>query len=184
MGIGDWAMGATAGVEDAAPWWEGTADGVRLRGWEATPNHRFSVYIGCNPLGSFQEVSNISYERPAFEIESGGKNSGPVTRVHGGVSKPGELTLKWGSIKSPTMYDWVQSVKIGYPYKRMVLVFHREPIDNSVVRCYLFSYCWPKVWKGADLNAGSNDVSTEEVTLVYSSVTVVPQMLQSMLFWV
>ena len=85
--------------------------------------HYFQVSIGADPLGSFTEVSNITYEIQPYELIEGGRNFSPHLKPFQGPGKRGELSLKWGSVKRDKLQSWVESVQIGYLHRRNVLLF-------------------------------------------------------------
>ncbi|MFT4976225.1 MAG: phage tail-like protein [Myxococcota bacterium] len=131
--------------------------------------HNFRVAIGIDAFGSFTEVSNISYEIQPYELIEGGRNFSPHLKPFNGPGKRGELTLKWGSVKRDKLQSWIESVQLGYPFKRNIIMFHMTR-KGTPFRVYTLTYCWPKQWKGADLNSSSTEIATEELTLVYNNL--------------
>jgi len=131
--------------------------------------HMFRVVIGADPFGAFTEVSNITYEVPPYEIEEGGRNFGPHLMPFSGPAKRGELTLKWGSVKRDKLQSWVESVQIGYLFRRNVFLFHMNR-KGVPFRSYVLHRCWPKTWKSADLSTSASEIATEELTLVYDTM--------------
>ena len=131
--------------------------------------HNFAVAIGIDPFGSFTEVSNISYEIQPYELIEGGRNHAPHFKPFNGPGKPGELTLKWGSVKRDKLNAWIMSVQTGASFRRTVLLFHLNR-KGIPFRSYTLTAAWPKQWKGADLNSSSTEIATEEVTLVYNNI--------------
>ena len=115
------------------------------------------------------EVSNIAYEVPPYELIEGGRNFNPHFKPFGGPAKRGELTLKWGSVKRDKLQSWIESVQIGYPFKRSLILMHMNR-KGVPFRTYTLTYCWPKAWKGADMNTSSTEIATEELTLVYDNL--------------
>ncbi|MDG1483423.1 MAG: phage tail protein [Myxococcota bacterium] len=131
--------------------------------------HMFRVVIGADPFGAFTEVSNIAYEVPPYEINEGGRNFGPHLMPFNGPAKRGELTLKWGSVKRDKLQAWIESVQIGYLFRRNVFLFHMNR-KGTPFRAYTLTHCWPKNWKAADLSTSASEIATEEITLVYDNM--------------
>lgn len=131
--------------------------------------HNFMVAIGIDPFGAFTEVSNISYEIQPYELIEGGRNYAPHFKPFNGPGKRGELTLKWGSVKRDKLQSWIESVQLGYIFRRNVFLFHLNR-GGIPFRTYTLTGAWPKQWKGADLNSSSTEIATEEVTLVYNNL--------------
>ncbi len=134
--------------------------------------HMFRVVIGADTFGAFTEVSNISYEIQPYELIEGGRNYSPHLKPFNGPGKRGELTLKWGSVKRDKLQAWVESVAIGYLFRRNIFLFHMNR-KGVPFRVYTLTHCWPKTWKGADLSSSATEIATEELTLVYNNLYMV-----------
>ncbi|MEL6350107.1 MAG: phage tail protein [Myxococcota bacterium] len=134
--------------------------------------HMFRVAIGMDPFGSFTEVSNITYEIQPYELIEGGRNFSPHLKPYNGPGKRGEMTLKWGSVKRTKLQSWVESIKTGYPFRRLVFLMHMSR-KGIPFRIYTLTGCWPKQWKAPDLNTSSTEIAVEEVTLVYENLFMV-----------
>ncbi len=138
---------------------------------EAQVGFLFHVMIGTNPFGVFRSVSGIGRRVDAEELREGGRNHSPHLRV--GPSKYQECKIEWGLTNSTALYDWIHAVEAGYAYKRAVTVvqFNRMFVP---LRIYLLWDAWPLSWEAARLNANDNGVDTEEITLAYEAVTLIP----------
>ena len=138
---------------------------------EAQVGFLFHVLIGTNPFGVFRSVSGIGRRVDAEELREGGRNHSPHMRVS--PSKYQECKIEWGLTNSTALYDWIHAVEAGYAYKRAVTVvqFNRMMVP---LRIFLLWDAWPLSWEGARLNANDNSVDTEEITLAYEAVTLVP----------
>jgi phage tail-like protein len=134
--------------------------------------HSFQVAIGADPFGAFTEVSNITFEIQPYELIEGGRNFSPHLKPFNGPGKRGELTLKWGSVKRDKLQSWIESVQLGYSFRRNIFLFHLTR-KGTPFRVYTLTYCWPKQWKGADLNSSSTEIATEELTIVYNNLFMV-----------
>ena len=132
----------------------------------------FRIAIGADPFGSFLEASNITYEIQPYELIEGGRNHSPHLKPFNGPGKRGELALKWGSVKRAKLQSWVESVALGYTFRRNVFMFHMTR-KGIPYRAYMLMNCWPKQWKGPDLNSSSTEIATEELTLIYESLVMV-----------
>jgi phage tail-like protein len=131
----------------------------------------FHVGIGLNPFGVYRSVSGIGRRVDAEELREGGRNHSPHMRV--GPAKYQECKIEWGLTNSTALYDWIHAVEAGYAYKRQVTVvqFNRQYVP---LRIYMLWDAWPTSWEGARLNANDNAVDTEEITLAYEAVTLIP----------
>ena len=131
--------------------------------------HMFKVVIGIDPMGSFTEVSNITYEIQPYELIEGGRNYNPHVKPYGGPGKRGELTLKWGSVRRDKLQSWIESVELGYLFRRNIFLFHMNRAGVPF-RVYTLTNCWPKTWKAPDLNTSASEIATEELTIVYNNL--------------
>lgn len=138
---------------------------------EAQVGFLFHVMIGVNPFGVFRSVSGIGRRVDAEEIREGGRNHSPHMRV--GHAKYQECKIEWGLSYSSALYDWIHAVEAGYAYKRQVTVVQFDRTFTPL-RIYMLWDAWPLSWEGARLNANDNAIDTEEITLAYEAVTLIP----------
>ncbi len=131
---------------------------------------RFHVIIGGNPLGEFRAVAGVGHTFESEEILEGGRNYSPHLRL--GRGKYNQCRIEWGLSIRATLFDWIHAVDCGYGFKRLVNIFQLDT-QNRVVRIYTLWDAWPINWEGANLDANSNELDTEEVTIAYEFMTLV-----------
>lgn len=130
----------------------------------------FSVLLDGIPVGDFMSVENLARSIEPYSYQEGGKNDAPHMLI--GPAKNGELTLKWGLMNRSTLWDWMSEVEVGSDFRRSVQILQLTR-GQIPVRAYNIDYAWPIGWKGASLNAGDSAIAVEEITLVYSKLSVV-----------
>jgi phage tail-like protein len=123
---------------------------------------RFLVEIDGIQQGAFTECSGLGSEVHVTEYRSG--NEATATRkLPGRVSYP-NIVLKWGVTKSRELYDWHLQVIQGNIQRKNGSVILLDEAGQESVRWNFFN-AWPSRWEGPTLNAMSNGVAIESLTL-------------------
>ena len=130
----------------------------------------FHVMIGGLPLGDFQAVENLQRKFEPYEYKEGGRNFASHQLV--GQHSYGELTLKWGLMERPFLYDWMDSVEVGENFRQSVII---TQLTRTYLprRMFFLERCWPTAWKGAALQVEDNKLPIEELTLSFDHLEVV-----------
>jgi phage tail-like protein len=134
------------------------------------PSFCFHVTIGANILGEFRAVKGVGHSFDAEEIREGGRNYSPHLRI--GPGKYKECRIEWGISIRSTLFDWIHAVETGNGFKRLVNIFQLNA-ERQPVRVYTLWDAWPVSWEGANLDANSNELDTEEINIVYEFMTMV-----------
>jgi len=123
---------------------------------------RFLVEIDGIQQAAFTECSGLGSEVQVIEYRSG--NEPTATRkLPGRVSYP-NIVLRWGVTKSRELYDWHLQVIQGNAQRKNGSVILLDETGQESVRWKFFS-AWPSRWEGPTLNAMSNGVAIESLTL-------------------
>lgn len=129
-------------------------------------NYNFVVFVGADLFGSFKSVADMKISVPVFEFTEGGRNYAPRRLPFDGPMEPGEITLSWGVPSWTTLYEWMNDVDVGNPFRREVIIAqlgrHGWP-----TRIIILHNAWPTEWKGSDLDAADSNWALESLTLVY-----------------
>ena len=84
-----------------------------------------------------------------------------------GLTKYGNITLKWGVTDSTELYDWHKKVVDGGIQDARktvkIIVIDEAGADKA---SYLLSEAWPSKFKYGDLNAKSNEALIDHVEVV------------------
>jgi phage tail-like protein len=125
-------------------------------------NFRFLVEIDGIQQAAFTECSGLGSEVQVIEYRSG--NEPTATRkLPGRVSYP-NIVLRWGVTKSRELYDWHLQVIQGNAQRKNGAVILLDETGQESVRWKFFN-AWPSRWEGPTLNAMSNGVAIESLTL-------------------
>ena len=132
----------------------------------------FCLEVDGTVIGTFQTCSGLSLELEVKELIQNNKDGKQIVMKVPGAPKFNEITLKHALDNNWALYNWYMQVeKGGIKDARKgasVIVYQR---DNTVVERWDFEKCWPSSWKTSDLDAGSDEVMTEEVTIQHEGVT-------------
>lgn len=128
----------------------------------------FEVEIEGVSVGEFQAV-----KLPAANVEPieyfTGMNKTPRKRP--GPVKWDNIVLKRGYADNDVLADWWTRIANGEPDRRAVSIIVRNEMGEETKRWNCFG-CWPCKWDLADLEAGSTDVSIEEIEIVTERIEV------------
>ncbi len=131
----------------------------------------FHVEIDGIDIGAFKEVSAVDSETEIIEYKETTKDGKLVIRKVPGAMKWSDITLKKATESKRDLTQWRRDVELGdidKARKNGSIVLY-DSMGKEVAR-WNFMMGWPSKWKGADLNAGENNVSVEEITITHEGV--------------
>lgn len=131
----------------------------------------FHVEIGGVDIGSFKEASGVDSETEIIEHKECTKRGVMVIRKVPGAMKWADITLKKHIDASHDLWNWrleVEQGKIEQARRDGSIVLY-DSERNEVARWNFFKG-WPSKWKGADLNAGEDQVAVEEITITHEGL--------------
>lgn len=127
---------------------------------------RFRVEIdGINQAG-FSECTFADTTTDPVEYREG--NEPPVFRKLSGLTKYGNITLKWGITDSLDLYKWRQQVidtGAGESRKNMSIILMDEAGKDKAR--WNIVQAWPSKYKPADFSAKGNEVAIETLEVVH-----------------
>jgi len=127
----------------------------------------FHVELDGIDIGAFKEASGVDSETEIIEYKEA-MGSRMVIRKVPGAMKWSDITLKKRIDAKTDLWDWRKKVEEGDIDAARVngsIVLY-DSTDQEVAR-WNFEQGWPSKWKGADLNAGEDQVAVEEVTITH-----------------
>lgn len=134
---------------------------------DALSGFHFSIEIDGISIAQFQEVSGITSEVDVIDLKENTKDGKYIIHKVPGNRKPPTVTLKRAKSASTDLWDWYQKVyqgKIADARKHGSIVFYNY--DHTEVSRYNFTNGWPSKITTSALKSGSNEIATEEVTIV------------------
>ncbi len=132
-------------------------------------NFRFRVEINQITQGYFSEVAIGETTTEPIDYREG--NEDTRVRKLPGLTKYGNITLKWGVTDSTELYDWHRKIVAGQisdarkPVK--IIVIDEEGNDKA---SFLVQEAWPTKYDPSDLNGKGNEVFIELLELVNEGI--------------
>ncbi len=113
--------------------------------------------------GYFTEASGLAVEMEVVEWTDSSKDT--RSRKRPGTAKYGDITLKRPLSPDKTFWTWAKSIRDGGKDFRAAGSIVMFDIAGTEVSRWEFDAAWPSKWSASDLDVGTDDVMTEEVTL-------------------
>jgi phage tail-like protein len=131
----------------------------------------FHVELDGIDIGAFKECSGVDSETEIIEYKEATKDGKMIIRKLPGAMKWQNITLKKAIDSKKDLWDWRHQVETGDidQARRNGSVVLYDSTHNEVAR-WNFIAGWASVWKGANLNAGENQVAVEEVTITHEGL--------------
>ena len=130
---------------------------------------RFLVEIDGITQAGFSEATIPDTTTDIVEYREG--NEPATLRKLPGLTKFGNVTLKWGAADSLVVYNWrklVEDGKMKDTRKNMAINIMNE--DGSPGARWEFHNAWPSKYKAPDLNAKGNDVAIETLEIAHEGM--------------
>lgn len=131
------------------------------------PTYRFVVSVGKDQM-SFSSVSGLDQSVQLVKYKDG---TGNLYQMPGQV-EPLTITLKRGVMpKQSQLYDWINAIAFNRVDKRDVLISLTNETGSEVLVTWNVMNAFPTKWSGPSLDATSNEVAFEELTLAADRLT-------------
>lgn len=130
-------------------------------------------------IGSFRECSGLEVEVEVIESKETDKTGKMVIRKIPGANKYSPIVMKKGQTSDKKLWDkFAQSLSAesiggkrpgGFKRGTGAIVI-KDVTGQSVVARYQFTEAWISKYKGGELNATSNNLAVEEVTIIHEGM--------------
>jgi phage tail-like protein len=132
--------------------------------------YNFSVELDGVTRAGFRECSGLESTQNATEYREGtDKNLG--VRKLPGLNTQSDITLSRGITNDSKLWEWRQKAMKGAVERHDISITLLDDVGNPRVTWNLFE-CWPRTWTGPSLNATSDEVAIEQLTLAYERIEV------------
>jgi|TARA_B110000305_G_C18975590_1_gene419184 phage tail-like protein len=124
----------------------------------------FSVELDNGIKGKFTDVGGLGVDVEVVEHTSSDSDTSTIKRP--GSTKYAEITLKRALSPDKKFWDWAKKIRDGgtdFRTNGAVVVF--DMTSGTETGRWTFTNAWPSKWSASDLDVGSDDVMSEEVTL-------------------
>lgn len=135
---------------------------------DAFTTFSFHVELDGVDIGAFKEASGIESETEIIEYKEATEKGKMIIRKVPGAMKWSDITLKKRIDASTELWDWRRQVEEGDidGARRTGSIVLYDSRHDEVAR-WNFEQAWPSKWKGADLDAGEDQVAVEEITITH-----------------
>lgn len=129
---------------------------------------QFALELEGIELARFTGCSGLSWTTEVVEYQDsvGGKI---IVRKRPGRTKFDDIVLKRGLSGDATLTDWHKKVLDGTVERTNGSIVIYDTAGTEVGR-WNFENGWPSKWSASDLDAGSDDVMIEEMTITHEGL--------------
>lgn len=125
---------------------------------------RFRVSMPGLPAGmGFQKVSGLTREIGVVEYDEGGYSH---THKLTGKEQGGEVTLEKGMFANTDLEEIYKRSLNNPDYRTTVIIEHLDKF-GKVARSWTLAEAWVSKWEGSELDATSEDVAIESITIQF-----------------
>lgn len=141
-----------------------TAHAARTASLDPLQKFRFRVTIPGLPSEiGFQTVSGLSHEVGVAEYAEGGYE---YTHKLPGKPTVAEITCERGAFQDSALATLIQDTLTNPDFRQTIIIEHLDRFSN-VGRTYKLAEAWVSKWEGSDLDATSDDVAIEKITIQF-----------------
>ena len=143
---------------------------------DAIAARNFAIEIDGTQIAQFTEISGMTSELEVTDLKENGPDGKLIIKKWPGARKPPTLTLKRAKNVSMDLHKWHQLAldgKVKEARKHGSIVLY--DFEGAEIARWNFTNAWPSKLSVGGLKAGSNDVVTEEATLVMEHFERVPK---------
>jgi len=125
----------------------------------------FTVELDNGISGFFTDASGLNFEVEIVEKTEAGPKGDTRTRKRPGTTKYGDITLKRTLSPDKKFWEWAAKIRSGNLEYRTNGALVMYDMAGTEVGRWSFTNAWPSKWSASDLDVGSDDLMTEEITL-------------------
>jgi len=125
---------------------------------------QFGLEIDGVELARFTGISGLGYESEVVTFQDTLADGKIITRKRPGRISFPDIVLKRGLSADNALVDWYQTVVNGAVERKSGSVVIYDQSSTEIGR-WNFENAWISKWSASDLDAGSDDVMIEEITI-------------------
>ncbi len=132
-------------------------------------NFRFRLEIDGLEAGGFAEVNGFDASVDVIEYREGDDVTTP--RKLPGLTKYGNITLKWGTSDSMVLYEWLQGFSDGTGIERKTVTITAIDEAGDDAASWQMINAWPVKYTAPDFNATGSEVAMESIEIAHEGLT-------------
>ncbi len=126
----------------------------------------FALEVEGVEIGRFTGVTGLGYSAEVVTFQDTTISGEIVTRKRPGRITYNDITLKRGLTDDNSLVDWYQTVLDGVVERKNGSIVMFDAAGEETGR-WDFEAAWISSWSASDLDAGSDDIVIEEVTITH-----------------
>ncbi|GFN30011.1 phage tail protein [Paenibacillus xylaniclasticus] len=130
-------------------------------------NFRFRVEIDGLQQAGFTDVSGFDSTVDVVEYREG--NEPTTMRKLSGLTKYGNISLKWGITDSMEIYNWYNEVTKGNVQRKNISIVLVDETGSDKSR-WNFINAWPTKYDAPDFSAKSSEVGIESLEIAHEGM--------------
>lgn len=131
-------------------------------------NFRFRIEIDGIQQAGFTDATGFDATVDVIDYREG---SDPThVRKLSGLTKYGNITLKWGITDSMEIYNWHKAVIDGTINRKNISIIVVDEAGSDKARWEIVN-AWPTKYDPPDFSAKGNDVAIETLEIVHEGMT-------------
>lgn len=129
------------------------------------PFKKYNYTLTIKPLGSvgFSEVSAPEFSMEPIEYREGNFTSNTVSKQQG-LTKYGNVTLKWGATSDKKAFDWIAKADTGV-IDRCDVTITLNGDDQKPVAEWTLSNAYPIKYSAPDFKPDGNEIAFDSLDL-------------------
>ncbi|HSL59142.1 MAG TPA: phage tail protein [Acidimicrobiales bacterium] len=127
---------------------------------------QFALELDGVELARFTGCSGLTITAEVVTTNTIGPDGRPVIQKRPGRITYEDIVLKRGFSASNTILDWLQKVADGTVERKTGSIVIYDPAGVELDR-WNFENAWPSKWSASDLDAGTDDIMIEELTITH-----------------
>lgn len=141
-----------------------TVHAARTASLDPLQKFRFRVTIPGLPTEiGFQTVSGLSHEIGVAEYSEGGYE---YTHKLPGKPTVSEVTCERGAYQDSALATLIKETLTNEDFRQTIIIEHLDRFGNAG-KTYKLAEAWVSKWEGSDLDATSDDVAIEKITIQF-----------------
>jgi phage tail-like protein len=141
--------------------------------YQKEPFANYSFYLEVDSITEavFREASGIGSTSEVIESRHSTKDGKTIIAKTAGNLKWDDISLKRGFTTDMKLHDWrtlIEQGKVKDARKNGSITVYSA--DGTPLAKWTFSNAWPSKLSGPTLNATSNEVAVEEITIVHEGL--------------
>lgn len=127
---------------------------------------QFGLEIDGVELARFTGISGLGYESEVVTFQDTLADGKIITRKRPGRISFPDIVLKRGLSADNALVDWYQTVVNGAVERKSGSIVIYDQTSTEIGR-WNFENAWISKWSASDLDAGTDDIMIEEITIAH-----------------